>query len=103
MTLRLFIFLLLFAIPGAAQAEEWYAMARHGECVDLGKLNEKKNLLKGAKTPGEMEKLFKKAGVEYSIEPMIKDQDGILKLNAPSESLAMILVKKEFCKEFIIK
>ena len=103
MCLRLIIFLLLFAISDEVQAQEWYAMARHGECVELVKLNEKKSIVKGAKTPKEMGELLNKAGVDYFLEPMIPDQDGIFKLNVPSESLAMILVKKQFCEEFIQK
>lgn len=101
MNLKALILLIFLTIPSVTEAQEWYAMARHGECFDLAKLNERSDLVKGAKTPDEMEEMINNASVDYTIEPVIQDQEGMLKLNVPSENWAMILVKKQFCKEFI--
>lgn len=76
-------------------------MARHGECFVLSKVTERKELLKGLSTPFEIEDKLKKANVDYTIEPLFDAQEGILKLNVPGENLSMILLQKQFCKEFI--
>ncbi|CAK8713764.1 hypothetical protein KKHLCK_02815 [Candidatus Electrothrix laxa] len=95
------IFLLCF--PSLIQAQEWYAMARHGECIVLSKATERKKIFKGSSTPSEIEDKLKKASVDYTIEPLFDAQEGMLKLNVPGENLAMVLVQKQFCKEFINK
>ena len=103
MYLKILMSLIFITMFGVNQAQEWYAMARHGECFDLAKLNERSSLVKGAKTPTEMEEMMKKAGVDYTLEPVIPEIDGMLKLDVPSENWAMILVRKQFCKEFLEK
>jgi hypothetical protein len=78
-------------------------MARHGECIVLSKVTERKALLVGSSTPSEIENKLKKARIEYTIKPLLDAQDEMLKLSVPSENLAMILLQKQFCKEFIDK
>lgn len=101
MHLKLLLSLIFLAAPSVVHAQEWYAMARHGECVDLVKLNDRSNLVRGATTPREMEDMMINAGVAYTIEPLIQGEEGMLKLNVPSQNWAMILVKKQFCQEFL--
>lgn len=62
-----------------------------------------KKIFKGSSTPSEIEDKLKKASVDYTIEPLFDAQEGMLKLNVPGENLAMVLVQKQFCKEFINK
>lgn len=100
---KIIIAILFLSFPSLIHAQEWYAMARHGECFVLSKVTERKELLKGSSTPSEIEDKLKKASVDYTIEPLSGAQEGMLKLNVPSEKLAMILVQKQFCKEFINK
>ncbi len=85
MNSRTLMLLLILTVPSVIQAQEWYAVARHGECFDLAKLNERSDLVKGAKTPGEMEEMMNNASVAYTIEPVIQNQEGMLKLKVPSE------------------
>jgi len=68
-------------------------------------MNEKSDLVKGAKTPDEMEEMINKAGVNYTLVPMYKElaADGMLKLNVPSENWSMLLVRKQFCRAFLEK
>lgn len=100
---KIIIAILLLGFSGLIQAQEWYAMARHGECFILSKVTERKALLKGLSTPSEIEDRLKKASIDYTMEPLFDAQEGMLKLNVPSENLAMILVQKQFCREFINK
>ena len=104
MDLRIFALLVfLLTMSCINQTQEWYVMARHGECLDLAKLTERNNLVKGAKTPSEIKDLLKTAKVDYILEPLTPEQDGMLRFNVPSENWAMLLVKKQFCDEFIEK
>jgi hypothetical protein len=91
----------ILALSTIAQAQDWYAMARHGECIILSKVTDRKVLLKGSSTPIEIENKLKKEGVNYSMEPLFDTIEGMLKLKVPSEGLAMTLVQKQFCEEFI--
>ncbi len=100
---KITIILFILAFPNIAQAQDWYAMARHGECIALSNVTERKELLKGLSTPLEIENKLKKEGVNYSLEPLFDTVEGMLKLNVPSENLAMILVQKQFCDGFINK
>ena len=82
-------------------AQEWYAMGRHGGCVELSKVIERKELLRGLSTPSDIEAKLKKYNINYTLGPFFKDRKGILKLEVPSENLAMMLVQKQFCDEII--
>lgn len=97
----LFLSFLLFVVPQVVQADEWYASSRHGECISLASLNENRNLVKGAKTPSEMVEMLEQTGVEYTLKPLESDEDGMFRLDVPSMEWAMLLVKKEFCREFL--
>lgn len=103
MNYKIIIAIFLLSFSSLIQAQEWYAMARHGECIVLSKVAERKELLKGLSTPSEIEEKLKKASVDYTIEPLFDAQEGMLKLNVPSENLAMVLVQKQYCNEFINK
>lgn len=93
--------LLMFA--NSAQCEEWYAMARHGECIRLDKINDRDKHVKGASTPEEMENKFKETGIKYTIKPILKGQTDMLELSVPSKNWAMVLVTRLYCKNFIEK
>ncbi|MEJ1362437.1 MAG: hypothetical protein RPU43_11990 [Candidatus Sedimenticola sp. (ex Thyasira tokunagai)] len=103
MNYKIIIATFLLSFSSLIQAQEWYAMARHGECFVLSKVTERKELLKGLSTPYEIEDKLRKESVDYTIEPLFDAQEGMLKLNVPSENSAMILVQKQFCKKFIKK
>jgi len=97
------ISVILFCFSGLIQAQEWYAMSRHGECIALSKVTDRKELLKGLSTPEEIENKLVRKGVNYTKESLHKTHKGMLKFNVPSENLAMILVRKRFCKELDTK
>ncbi|MCU7835729.1 MAG: hypothetical protein KZQ83_10830 [gamma proteobacterium symbiont of Taylorina sp.] len=99
--LQISTLLLLLILSSILQAEEWYAMARHGECIELVKITDRTDIIKGAKAPSEIEDMLKKAGIDYILEPMHKEFKGMLTFTVPSKEWAMVLVKKKYCKEFI--
>jgi len=93
----------ILTLSSFAHSQDWYAMARHGECHDLAEFSKNSHLIIGAKTPKGIEIKFNKAGVKYTLKRMIEDQDGMLNLTVPSEGWAMMLVKKKYCQEFAEK
>ena len=99
--MKITLLILMLTISSFSQAEEWYAMARHGECIDLAKMTDRTDIIKGTQTPGEIEAMLKKSDIDYTLEPMHKEFEGMLKFNVPSEEWAMILVKKKYCQEFL--
>lgn len=99
--ITIIFFILIFS--NIVQAEDWYAMARHGECIALSKATDRKELLKGLKTPIEIENKLKKEGIHYLMKPLFDNVEGMIKLDVPDEGLAMILVQRKFCNEFIDK
>lgn len=100
---KLLILLIVLMSASPALGGDWYAMSRHGECIDLAVLNAKDEHVKGTSTPEEMERELKKAGIQYTIEPLIEKQESMLKLSVPSKNWAMILVAKSHCKRFLRK
>lgn len=95
------LLLIFLTLPGISQANDWYAMARHGECIALAEMTNRTDIIKGASTPAEIEIMLKKAEIDYTLKPMYEEFEGMLKFNVPSEEWAMILVKKKYCKEFM--
>lgn len=91
---------ILFSVSNMALAQEWFAVARHGECTDLATVNDRNDIVKGAETPFEMESMLKAANVGYSLERILPEQDAIFKLDVPSKGWEFILVKKKICREF---
>ena len=91
----------MLIISSFTQAEEWYAMVRHGECIELAKMTNRTDTIKGAQTPSEIEAMLKKADIDYTLESMYEEFEGMIKFNVPSEDWAMILVKKKYCREFL--
>ncbi|MCU7834818.1 MAG: hypothetical protein KZQ83_06120 [gamma proteobacterium symbiont of Taylorina sp.] len=79
--MRIILLLLFLGFSGLSQAEEWYAMARHGECISLAKMTDRTDIIKGTQTPAEIEAMLKKADIDYTLEPMHKEFEGMLKFN----------------------
>ena len=95
------ISLLFILFPSTLMAKEWYAMSRYGECVTLEITNSRKQVVKDAKTPDEIEKSLQNAGINYSLKPMYEGVKGMLKLKVIDDRWGLILVEKQFCREFI--
>ncbi len=93
----------ILTLSSFAHSQDWYAMARHGECRDLAEFSKNSGLIIGAKTPEDVEIKLNKAGVKYTLKRMIEDQDGMLNLTVLGEGWAMMLVKKKYCQEFAEK
>jgi hypothetical protein len=93
--------ILLLCFSSLIYAQEWYALSRHKECIVLSKILERKESLAGLSTPSEIEEKLKILGIDYAIEPVIKNQKGILKLHVPSKGLYMVLVQKQFCEKIV--
>jgi len=100
-SLRIGLLLTLFILPVISQAEAWYAMSRHGECISLAKMTGRTDTIKGTSTPGEIEIMLKKAEIDYTLKPMYEEFEGMLKFNVPSEEWSMILVEKKYCREYL--
>ncbi|OZG73932.1 hypothetical protein BTA51_09125 [Hahella sp. CCB-MM4] len=98
MYLRTLVILLIALASSLAQAEEWFAMERHGDCYRLADMNDHIYVFKGTKTPEEMEEKLKAERVEYTIEPLKPGMEGVLKVNVPRENIAMLIVTKKYCK-----
>ncbi len=103
MILKTLLLILILTLSSFAHSQDWYAMARHGECYDLAEFSKNSSLIIGAKTPRDIEIKLNQAGVKYTLKAMIEGQDGMLNLTVPSEGWAMMLVKKKYCQEFAEK
>lgn len=110
-------FFLLFNV-GYINANEWYSMARHGECVPLSFLGEEIKEFRGVTSPkqlienyiasGSNAKLVDLSGVDFRGFEYIT-QEG--KTTRPSKGTAYqivvddhpewILLEKQYCKEFL--
>lgn len=98
--MKIFLSLILFIFSNISQAEQWYVMARHGECIELAKMTDRTDTIKGAQTLSEIEVILKKADIDYTLVPMHKEFEGMLRFNVPNEEWTMILVKEKYCQEF---
>lgn len=82
---------------GNASTDEWYAMARHGGCIALVEVTKRDEDLKGAVTFEEILTALDQKGINFTIEPLIDGQDGILLFNVPDKGWAMTIAKREYC------
>ncbi len=101
MYIRTLTILFTVLVSSFAQAEEWYAMERHGGCYSLAEANDHEYIFKGTKTPQEMEEKLKAERVDYTLRPLEPGMDGALTVSVPREGVSMLIVKKKYCKEFI--
>ena len=98
--MKITLLIIMLTISSFTQAEEWYAMV-HGECIELAKMTNRTDTIKGAQSPVEIEAILKKADIDYTLVPMHEEFEGMLWFNVPSEERAMILVKEKYCQEFL--
>ena len=95
-TLVIVIFL---PVTGNAESDEWFLMARHGECVKIKSLERKIPNLEGIDTPVSFEKLMRERGFKIQITEM-PDIKGFL-VEVPEKELSLLFVKRPSCKEFV--
>ena len=99
--MKITLLIIMLTISSFTQAEEWYAMVHHGECIELAKMTNRTDTIKGAQSPVEIEAILKKADIDYTLVPMHEEFEGMLRFNVPSKEWAMILVKEKYCQEFL--
>ena len=78
-------------------ADEWYAMARHGGCIALKEIASRDEDFKGAVTFEDIQAVLEEKDINFTIEPLIKGQDGIYLFNVPDKGWAMTIAKREYC------
>ena len=99
--MKITLLIIMLTISSFTQAEEWYAMVHHGECIELTKMTNRTDTIKGASTLGEIEIMLKKSEIDYTLKSVYEEFEGMLKFNVTSEKWSMILVEKKYCRKYI--
>jgi hypothetical protein len=114
--LALLSFLLLNA--SFVNADEWYSMARHGECVPLSVLAENIKEFRGATSPEKLIENYIESGIKAEIRDLREvvlsefenmteeEKESLLPKGAAYQILVngnpkWILLEKQHCREFL--
>ena len=95
-----FIILLFVAFEILAEPGEWFLMARHGECMELNTLERKIENMDAVTGPDSFVELMQKRGHEVSVKELNKYA---VQISVLEKGLALVMVKKEMCSEFIYR
>ena len=78
--------------------ENWFLMARHGECAKIESLQKKIPELEKIKNPDEFLKLMKEQGHEVKVNKMQETGGNAIEVNIPDKGLYLIFVREVLCK-----
>ena len=97
------VMLIVFPIMGKAEGDEWFLMARHGECAKIKSLERKIPNLDGIDTPASFERLMRDRGLQVQIREMPDTQERAFEVLVPEKGLFLLFVKRPLCQGFIEK
>ena len=93
---------LLTGLPSAAfSADQWFLMARHGECMEIDAV--KKRMPDLTNDPHSFVKLMREKGLAASSVEVPGTQGKAVEVRVPEKSLALVFAARELCREFITR
>ena len=81
----------------ATGAEQWMLMGRHGSCVTLTKMAERKAEFRGITTPDQLIARLRSQGVEVRTQEIRQGGVTVVQVDAPDRGLGLIFVPRAMC------
>ena len=93
------LLLLLGGLATDAAAEEWVLMGRHGGCVALSKMAERKPIFQGITSPDQLVARLDQRQIAYTKQETAENGVRIITLTVPSLSLAVLIAPRSLCRK----
>ncbi len=84
-------------------ADQWFLMARHGECASIQSLKRKVPEMDNIEEPQLFIQLMKDKGFEVTSSVLAGLSDMALQVRVPEKGLSLMFVKGAMCTEYIDK
>ena len=93
---------LLAGLPSAAlSADQWFLMARHGECMEIDAV--RKRIPDLTNDPYSFVKLMREKGLAATAAEMPGTRGKAVEVRVPERNLGMVFAARELCREFLTR
>lgn len=92
-----FLFLALLAATPLQSAEQWFLMARHGECAPVASLKRKVPDLGAVADPHSFVELMRRNGYAATLSQQALSKGAAVEVNVPARELALLFVTAGLC------
>ena len=87
----------------AASGQQWFLMARHGECVEIDRLKRKIPELGDINDPYSFVKLMRQKGHTVASAEIPETKGKAIEVKVPEKGLSLVFVTPELCQKFETK
>ena len=101
--LKFFLFLALLACTPLQASEQWFLMARHGECAKVESLKRKVPDLGAVTDPQSFAALMRKNGYATAITQQAVSKGAAFEVIVPAKELSLVFVTADLCSTFSAK
>lgn len=98
--LKFFLFLASLASTPLQASEQWFLMARHGECAKIESLRRKVPDLGTITDPQSFAAHMRKSGHDTTIAPQPLPKGSAFEVIVPAKELYLVFVTRELCSTF---
>lgn len=81
--------------------QQWYLMARHGECMEINSLVRKLPDIGGVDTPDAVIAFMQSKGYKFIVGKPKELKGEVVFVNSPEKGLDLIFVMQSICKKII--
>jgi hypothetical protein len=93
--------LLLMAISSVAMSgQQWFLMARHGECMEIERLKRKVPDLAEVNDPYSFVQFMRQKGLAVTFTEMAPAKGKAVEVKVPEKELSLVFVSPELCQSF---
>jgi len=85
--------------PVAVSGQQWFLVARHGECVEIEKLRRKVPDLDEINDPYSFVKFMRQKGRMVTSSEMMETRGKAVEVKVPEKNLSLIFVTPELCQK----
>lgn len=85
-------------VPVAVSGQQWFLMARHGECVEIDKIKRKVPDLGAISDPYTFVKLMQQKGYTVSSAEISETKGKAIEVKVPEKELFLVFVTPELCQ-----
>ena len=82
----------------AVSGQQWFLMARHGECMEIDRLKRKVPDLADINDPYSFVKLMQQKGYTVSSTEMVETKGKAIEVKVPEKELFLVFVTPELCQ-----
>ena len=84
----------------AVSGQQWFLMARHGECMEIESLKRKVPDLGEVNDPYSFVQLMRQKGLTVTSTEMVPAEGMAVEVKVPEKELSLVFVTSELCQNF---